>query len=96
MTQEELLAALGVTKNASDQDKESIVRNVLVVVEYRFADIIDMSLSDEQAKELNTVVEQGDVNHVATWIKNHMPGSAKLYDAILRDYIEELKNGLAN
>lgn len=95
MTQEEFIAALNL-HNVSEQDQQAIMRNALVVVEHRFADVLEDAMTNEQAEALNQLVEKADAEAISEWIKTHIPDAAKTYDAVLREYADELREELAD
>lgn len=93
MTNEEIIKALGI-EGSLEEDKQSVLKNVTIVAEARFSEIIDEALNDEQAKSLNSEVEKNDPEAIAQWFAANMPEIGRLYEAVIREYVEELKDKL--
>lgn len=92
MTREEILQELGI-QNADTATQDEIIENILTVVENRFSGIVEDLLSDDQQRDLTSIVN-GDNNNpetIAKWLEDNVPAVSELYVATLGDYIEELK-----
>ncbi len=91
MTREELLSALHL-QNSAQEDQDKTINNILVVVNYRFADVMDETITEDQIEQLNSITEKGDSELVTNWIKENIPNATETYEEILRDYIESLQS----
>lgn len=90
MTREEVLYELGI-QNVELATQEAILQNIVMTVEYRFSNIIDDLLSEEQAVELGALET---IEAVIEWLRGNVPSSVELYNSILKDHIAELKEQL--
>lgn len=91
MTKEEIYEVLGIA-DANEDTKQSILQNITATVELRFAGIVDDLMSDEQVDDLEkATADSNDPEVVASWLKDNVPEAAQLYEAILGDHIEEIK-----
>ena len=95
MTREELIVALRL-QDVDGEEQDSLVKGVLATVDERFANIIDETLSSEQAKELDAAADTENFETIQQWIKEHMPHASEVYDAVLRDYVDELREGFTS
>ena len=93
MTKEEVLNKLKLT-NATGEQQDKILADILAVVEQRFAGIVDDLLDDAQTAELNNLTESGSVDEVVAWVNANVPKAAELYMSILEDYVTELSEQL--
>lgn len=94
MTQEDIFIKLGIT-NATDVMKQEVLRGLIEKVDLLFANIVDDLLSDDQKEELESIVDQAsDPSEVVQWLQENVPKAAELYDAILRDEVDILKDKL--
>ena len=91
MTREELLSALHM-QGATEDDQNIAINDVLVVVDHRFADVIDEVVSEDQIKELDAISESGNPESVTNWIKENIPNAVQVYEEVLSDYVDELRS----
>lgn len=89
MTREELIIALRL-QDVDEEERNKIVKTTLATVDERFAYVIDETLTQEQASGLEAVADTEDFEKIQSWIKEHIPHASEVYDAILRDYVDEL------
>lgn len=94
MTREDFIKALNL-QDVDQAKQDEIIQNALIVVEHRAADVIDGVLSDDQAKQLNDIVDSDDSEAVERWLKENVPNLAEIYQAVLQDYAEELQEELS-
>ena len=91
MTNQEIYEKLDITE-FSEEAKRKIVTNLINIVEQRFADLVQGLATDEQLAELNSVSDSGDIAEVAAWINDTIPRASELYQAVLVDTVDDMKD----
>lgn len=72
--------------------KKTVINNVISTTEVRFAQVAEQILNDDQLVDLNRVAEDGDFDKVKEYIESNIPHAASLYEAILLDSVDEVRD----
>ena len=93
MTNEEIFKELGLM-DAPEENKQHILKNIVVVTEARLSALVDEMLTEDQAESLGIEIDKNDPETIAQWFTDNMPGASELYEALMREHVAELKEQL--
>ena len=91
MQQDEIYEKLGIS-GARSAIKQQVIQNIVQTVELRFIGLVDDLLDEDQVRQLDSVVESSgdDSSAVTDWLKENIPQAVEIYEATLRDHVDEL------
>lgn len=91
MQQDEIYEKLGIS-GASSAIKQQVIENIVQTVDLRFIGLVDDLLDEDQVRQLDSVVESSgdDSSAVTDWLKENIPQAVEIYEATLRDHVDEL------
>lgn len=90
MKDQEILQELGL-ENAEESLKESALSSINTVVELRVSGLIQDLMTEDQRKEFTKKSETEDKGTVMKWISSEIVNVDEMYEAALRDYLDEKK-----
>ncbi len=90
MTDEQIIEELGIG-SASEEIQRTTVEGIRHVVELRVIGTVTNLMTEEQAAQFSDLQQAGDDGAVWDWLRSDVVGidMKEVYEAILKDYLEE-------
>lgn len=92
MTANEIIKSLGIGDWTSEQQQD-ILSKIDYVVRMRTMSVLDSLMSQEQRMSFDAI-EQKDFETVSQWVSREMPDAIDIYNAMVMDFVDELKAAL--
>lgn len=89
MKDQEILETLDIANVSEELQQETLTR-ISQVVELRLMGLYDEAMTDEQKQEFKKVSAESPEN-AWKWLNDNVVNIAEAYNAMLADYIDELK-----
>lgn len=91
MNDKEILDAIGLS-DAAEEVKTRTLENIEAIVEMRLMGVIKESMTEDQMTEFEKISQNQDADKVKQWISENVASVDELYEATLKDYIDELNS----
>lgn len=96
MSDQEIIEELGLTR-ADELTKNQTIDQVYNVVERRVRNVLADILTDEEVQYIEQMERDGkSKDEIFWWLGENVASAHEMLDAMLRDYVQELKSKLDN
>lgn len=92
MTTDQIIESLGISDWTNEQQQD-VLSKIDYVVRMRTMSVLDSLMSQEQKTSFDAI-EQKDFETISQWIAREMPDAIDIYNAMVMDFVDELKENL--
>lgn len=92
MTTDQIIESLGISDWTIEQQQD-VLSKIDYVVRMRTMSVLDSLMSQEQRVSFDAI-EQKDFETVSQWVSREMPDAVDIYNAMVMDFVDELKENL--